>query len=232
MLPAIRKQANFAFRKMRPERRENAVGEVVCAVCVAFARLVAQGKANVACPSALTRFAVKQFRSGRRLGCKLNIKDVSSTHCQLQKHIKLGRLDRQDRETGEWEEILLEDRRAGPAATAAARIDVHDWFQRMRPRDRRIAQTLAIGERTLDVAKRFKISAGRVSQKRQEFYPRLAGVPGREGPWPAGGHRSKLMREVWNVWPCCIRLSVVRRPVVGNRESALLTIGLPYFSPG
>ncbi len=170
MLPAIRKQANFAFRKMRPERRENAVGEVVCAVCVTFARLVAQGKANIACPSALTRFAVKQFRSGRRLGCKLNIKDVSSTHCQLQKHIKLGRLDRQDRETGEWEEILLEDRRAGPAATAAARIDVHDWFQRMRPRDRRIAQTLAIGERTLDVAKRFKISAGRVSQKRQEFY--------------------------------------------------------------
>jgi hypothetical protein len=40
------------------------------------------------------------------------------------------------------------------------------------------------------------------------------------------------MREVWNVWPSCIRLSVVRTPVVGNMESALLTIGLPHFSPG
>ena len=169
MLPSIRDQANYAFRKMRPEAKEDAVGEVVCAACAAFARLVAQGKAHVACPSALTRFAVRQYRAGRRLGCKLNVKDVSSSHCQLQKSITLNRLDRQDRETGEWEEILLEDRHAGPAATAAARIDVHEWFRRMRPRDRRIAQALAVGERTQDVSKRFGISQGRVSQKRLEF---------------------------------------------------------------
>ena len=59
---------------------------------------------------------------------------------------------------------------AGPAATAAARIDVHDWFGRMRPRDRRIAQALAVGGRTQEVAKRFRLSQGRVSQKRLEFY--------------------------------------------------------------
>ena len=123
----------------------------------------------MACPSALTRFAVKQYRAGRRLGCQLNVKDVSSEHCQLQKQITLEHLDRKDRETNEWEEILLEDRRAGPAQTAAARIDVHEWFQRMRPRDRRIAQALAVGERTQDVAKRFRLSQGRVSQKRLEF---------------------------------------------------------------
>ena len=85
MLPRIRDQARFAFRKTRPEAQEDAIAEVVAAVCVAYARLVAQGKACVACPSALTRFAVQQFRSGRRLGCKLNVKDVSSVHCQLRK---------------------------------------------------------------------------------------------------------------------------------------------------
>ena len=170
MLPSIREQANYAFRRMRPEAKEDAVEEVVCATCATFARLVAQGKAHVASPSALTRFAVRQYRSGRRLGCKLNVKDVSSDHCRLQKHITLDRLDRRDRETGEWEEVLIEDHRAGPAATAAARIDVQEWFRRMRSRDRRIAQALAVGERTLDVAKRFRISQGRVSQKRLQFY--------------------------------------------------------------
>jgi len=169
LLPAIRRQANYAFRRMRPAAKEDAVEDVICAACVAFRRLVAKGKANVACPSALARFAIRQYSAGRRLGCKLNVKDVSSEYCRIQKQIILERLDRQSRETGEWDEILLEDRRAGPADTAAARIDVHDWFHNMRLRDRKIAQALAVGERTLDVAKRFGISPGRVSQKRLEF---------------------------------------------------------------
>jgi hypothetical protein len=81
----------------------------------------------------------------------------------------LERLDKQDRQSGEWEEILLEDRNAGSAETAATRIDVANGFQRMRPRDCRIALVLGIGERTQDVAKQFRISEGRVSQKRRLF---------------------------------------------------------------
>jgi hypothetical protein len=169
MLPTIRQQANYAFRRMRPDEKEDAMEEIVCATCAAFGRLVAQGKADVACPSALVRFAVRQFRCGRRLGCTLNVKDVSSTYCRLQKQVVLERLDKRDRQSKEWEEILLEDRNAGPAETAAARIDVADWFQRMCPRDRRIALALGFGERTQDVAKQFRISEARVSQKRRGF---------------------------------------------------------------
>jgi hypothetical protein len=39
----------------------------------------------------------------------------------------------------------------------------------LRRRDRRIAETLALGNRTTDVAKRFKVCAGRVSQIRREL---------------------------------------------------------------
>lgn len=39
-----------------------------------------------------------------------------------------------------------------------------------RKRDRQIAETLAVGERTGQVAEEFGISAGRVSQMRGEFY--------------------------------------------------------------
>lgn len=170
MLPPIREQARFAFRKMRPEAKEDAVAEVICRACAAFARLVERGKAHVACPTALAKFAIRQFRAGRRLGCRLNVRDVSSEYCRLRKGIELDRLDRFDRDSGEWEEILLEDRHAGPAETAAARIDVGDWLRRMRPKDRRIAKSLAVGTRTKDVAMKFKLSPGRISQLRSQFH--------------------------------------------------------------
>jgi hypothetical protein len=169
MLPQIRAQARYAFRHMRSEAREEAIAGVVCAACVAYARLVTQGRGHVACPSALTRYAIRQYRDGRRTGCQLNVKDVSSEHCQLKKHLTLRRLDRWDRMTGQWEEVLLEDRHAGPAATAAARIDVQAWLEMLRPRDRRMAEALALGARTREVARRFHLSEGRVSQKRSEL---------------------------------------------------------------
>jgi hypothetical protein len=102
MLPAIRKQASYAFRHMRPQAKKDAVAEVVCAVCTAFAWLVAQGKAHVACPSALTRFAVKQYRCGRRAGCRWNVKDVASDHGQFWKRVIVKHLDQQGRETLSW----------------------------------------------------------------------------------------------------------------------------------
>jgi hypothetical protein len=43
----------------RPRRTIGRVAEVVCAICTAFARLVAQGKAHVAGPSILTRSGVR-----------------------------------------------------------------------------------------------------------------------------------------------------------------------------
>ncbi len=65
--------------------------------------------------------------------------------------------------------MLLEDRHAGPAETAEARIDLADWFHRMPARRRKIAQALAVGERTGAVAKRFRVSKGRISQMRRWF---------------------------------------------------------------
>lgn len=170
MIPAIRQQARFAFRNMLPEAKADAIEEVLASCCCAFARLAERGMAHVANPSALTRFAVRQFRDGRRVGSKLNVRDVSSEYCQRRKRIVLERIDQLDRKTGMWSQILVEDRHAGPAETAAARIDVGDWFRRMRPKVRRVAQALSVGERTKDVAKKYKLSPGRISQLRTEFY--------------------------------------------------------------
>ena len=170
MLPAIRQQANYAFRRMRPAAKEDAVTEVVCATCAAFARLVAQGKAHVACPSALTRFAIKQCRAGRRTGNRLRINDVLSPYCQKRKGVKVERLDRFDREEDCWIEAVVPDDSRPVPEQVAFRIDFPAWLATYSERDRKIAEALSIGERTMDVAKRFGLSQGRISQMRNEFH--------------------------------------------------------------
>ena len=169
MLPQIRTQARVAFRAAKQEAKEELITEVVANAFCAYARLVERGKADLAYATPLAMFAICQVRAGRRVGAKLTVRDISSPRAQMIKGITLERIDKFNREEGEWREVLIEDRKAGPAETAAARIDVPAWFRSLTCRDRRIAQALARGESTREVAKMFGLTAGRVSQLRQEF---------------------------------------------------------------
>ena len=49
------------------------------------------------------------------------------------------------------------------------RIDFPTWLATHSDRDRQIAEALAAGSRTGDVAREFEVSAGRVSQLRRKF---------------------------------------------------------------
>lgn len=169
MLPAIRAYAHRAFRSFGPEARDELVAETVANAFCAYQRLVDQGREAIAHAMPLAMFAVRQVRAGRRVGGKLNVRDVSSRHAQRIKGIIIERLDQFDPEKGQWREVLVENRRAGPAETAAARIDVAAWFRSLTRRDRWIAWELARGETTGATARRFKLSAGRVSQLRSQL---------------------------------------------------------------
>ncbi len=124
---------------------------------------------EVVYPTPLAQYAIKQVRDGRRVGAKLNVRDVSSEYAQQAKRFTIARLDHYDAEEGEWREVLLEDRKAGPADTAAARIDIADWFDSLPKKKRRIAATLATGETTKRTARKFRVSPGRISQTRREL---------------------------------------------------------------
>jgi hypothetical protein len=169
MLPAITAHARIAFRHLKPEAKAEAVQEVVANALQAFVRLVQLGKADVAYASPLARYGVAQTRDHRKVGGHLNVKDVMSAHCQANKGVKVERLDKFDTAEDAWQEIVIEDRHAGPAETARVRLDFSDWLASLKRRDRRIAEALSVGNCTSDVAKRFKISAGRVSQLRKEL---------------------------------------------------------------
>jgi hypothetical protein len=167
MLPAITSYAREAFRRLAPEAK--AVQEDTCIACAAFARLVELNKTDLAYPTVLARYAVAQVRDGRKVGCKLNIRDVLSPYCQQRKNVLVEHLDKFDETEGCWLETIVEDRHAGPSETARVRMDFGDWLGSLPRRNRGIAESLALGNRISDVAKRFHLSAGRVSQVRREL---------------------------------------------------------------
>ena len=162
LVPAVRRSAEFSFRKLRPDLRKEMVDEVVVNALVAFARLVKLGREELAFPSSLAEYAVKQVR-------RLNIRDVSSRYAQQRKSFQVERLDQFDSDDGEWREVLVEDKRCSPADLACCRIDFGNWLATMSSARRKIAQCLATGTSTREAAHQFDVTPGRISQLRREF---------------------------------------------------------------
>jgi hypothetical protein len=178
MLPGIKRAARMEFGGLDPEARAEKTQEVIANAFVAYSRLVEQGKEELAYPTPLAMYAIRQVKSGRHVGSKLNIRDVSSRHCQLKKRVRLGRLDHFDSDSEEWKEILIEDHRAGPAEIAATRIDFGAWLASLPKRLRKIVATLASGETTGAAAKRLGVSAARISKLRGELKASWEGFQG------------------------------------------------------
>ena len=169
MLPRIRTRASVAFRDRQTEAKEELIAEVVANCWCAFVRLANNGKIDRAFATPLANFAIRQVRDGRRVGTKLNVRDVSSSYCQRANNFRVEHLDRFERESETWRQVIVEDRRTGPAETATMRIDFADWLKTLSPKRRRIATTLASGETTGATARKFHLSDGRISQLRRQL---------------------------------------------------------------
>jgi hypothetical protein len=167
MLPTIQRIANYTFRQTHRAAREEFVAEVIANAFSAFQRLLERGNAELAYPTPLARFAVKQVHAGRHLGSKLNIHDVLSPYAQRRKTFSVQSLDQRSRRD-QWQE-LIEDRRATPADIATIRVDFRDWLNRLKQFKRQVALRLAAGDTTSEAAQHFRLSRARISQLRQEL---------------------------------------------------------------
>ena len=163
MLPTIQRCAHRAFRGLSAHDREEAAAAVLALALTAYVRLFELGKPELAYATVLAKYAVRQYRAGRRLGCRLNCRDVVSPACQRRRGFAVESLDA-------WKLALAEDRRTTPAKLAAMRIDFEAWLATLTRRDRQLANILATGEQTSAVARMFHVTAGRISQLRRELF--------------------------------------------------------------
>lgn len=167
-LPRIQRLTSIAFRRCREELRHELVAEAIGYCYCAYCRLAELHREDDAHPTALVRFAVKRVGIGLQIGCSRNRYDVTSRYSRLQSGIRIESLSLGS-DDGGWRELVFESGRASPADVAALRVDLETWLETLSQRDREIALLLGAGERTFEVAERFGISRGRVSQLRRKF---------------------------------------------------------------
>ena len=150
-------------------RGQEAVQQAICIALVCYRRLQDQGRESVAYPTPLIQMAIRHYWQGREVGVKMNCKDCLSPYAQSFKRFVVVQISMYSEKDEGWKELVVEDRKAGPADTAAARLDFSDWLETLQSRKRRIALALATGLRTKAAAKRFRSSPGRISQLRNEL---------------------------------------------------------------
>lgn len=169
MLPRIEKQARVAFRDLTAEVQEDAVAEVVANAMCAYRRLHERGELQRAFASALTRYAVAQYRVGRRVGTSHCSRDVYAQSARQTTRNRLRSLESVSEERSDWRDYLIDNRQTPVPSQVAFRLDFPSWLERLTERNRQIAQQLAQGHSTGDVAQEFRISRARISQLRREL---------------------------------------------------------------
>ena len=182
LLPRLQRQAERAFQFLRcPAERADCVQDAIALAWAWYCRLAARGQDAAAFPATLAAFAVRAVQAGRRVTGSEPSQDVLSVTAKLRHGVRVVRLPESiDRASQAWKEGLADNGRTPPDEQAAFRLDFPAWLATRTERDRRLIADLTVGERTGDVARKYGLSAGRVSQLRRAFcedWARFCGDP-------------------------------------------------------
>ena len=172
ILPRIELHGRISFRFLRcPALRDDAVAEVVALAWKWHLRLAERGGDATQFPATLATFAARAVRAGRCLCGRERARDVLSPSAHRQHHFVVERLPDFCTLAGNvMAEALLDNRKTPPPEQVVFRCDFPAWLQTRTERDRRLAEALMLGERTLDVSSKFGLSPARISQLRRDFH--------------------------------------------------------------
>lgn len=171
LVPRIELHATIYFRHVRcPVRKADFIAETIALCWQWFLRLAERGKDAAQFVTALASFATRAVRSGRRLCGKEKSREVLSPMAQQRQGFVVGSLPQYSLlASSPLMDALIDNRRSPVPDQAAFRLDFPTWLATLSARDRRIAQDMALGERTLGLAQKYGLSAPRISQLRRQF---------------------------------------------------------------
>lgn len=181
----IVRHAQIYFRDIRcSHRRSDCIAEVIGLCWKWFIRLARRGKDARQFPTVLANFAARAVRNGRRLCGQLKPKDVLSEAAQQKHSFRVESLPTATRRsyealygTGGGQRLLdcfeerLQDNTVTPVPDQAAfRCDFPAWLATWTQRDQSIIADMAQNERTTQLARKYRLSPGRISDLRREFH--------------------------------------------------------------
>ena len=183
LAPVVERHARVAFRALDGAAREEAVAEAVAAAFAAHVALKARDRDPAAFPSTLATYSVLRVKDGRHVGGRSSSRDVLSRKAQQRRGFRVEPLPAPARTAGEGlyarargrreqralEECLRDNRQTPVPDQVAFRIDFAAFLATLTERDRRMALALAEGHPAKQVARRFGLTPGRVTQLRQRW---------------------------------------------------------------
>jgi len=172
ILAKIRTHARIFFRHVRCRcKREDFIAETIALCWKWFVRLATKGKDACHFPSVLATYAARAVKCGRRVYGQMKAQDVLNEHAQQRHGFYLGKLpDFSTLSENPLAEALIDNTRSPVPDQVQFRLDFPSWLRTRNERDRRVINDMAMGQRTLDLSKKYGISPGRISQLRREFH--------------------------------------------------------------
>jgi hypothetical protein len=171
ILPRIELHGRVYFRHKKPDKRDEAIAEMVALAWKSFVNCVRNGKNPLDFPMALARRAAQAVHNGRRLCGQERIKDVLSPRAQQQHNFTVVSLPEGSSLNGNvFDDALIDNTQTPVPDQVSFRIDFPAWRLTRSDRDRRVIDDLMVGERTMDVADKHGLTAARISQLRRDFY--------------------------------------------------------------
>jgi hypothetical protein len=170
-LPRIRLHGQIYFRHVRClVQREDYIAEMVAIAWKWHVRLTSRGKDARQFVGALADYAARSVNSGRRLAGMERPQDVLSGRAQREHGFGVEKLlDFSTLSDNPLTEALIDNTQTPVPDQVAFRNDFPAWRLTRTARDRRLVDDLMMGERTLDVSRKYGISPARVSQLRRDF---------------------------------------------------------------
>jgi hypothetical protein len=192
IVPRIELHGRVCFRTKSWHDQQEAVAEMVDLCWKWFLRLAERGKDATRFPSVLATFAARAVYNGRRLAGMSKAKDVLSSVAQRRHGFAVGRLPDVSTLNGNPLFDALHDNSRSPVPEQVAfRLDFPAWLATLGARNRSIAQDMAQGHRTGELADAYGLSPARVSQLRRQFHrdwQKFCGeLPASEGRGHPGG---------------------------------------------
>lgn len=167
----IQTHAGIYFRSVKCwHKRQDFIAETVALSWKWWIRLYERGRDPTQFVARIADFAARAVNSGRRVADQESPKDVLSRTAQKSKGFCCTKLpDFSTLSTNPLAEALTDNTQSEVPEQVAFRVDFPNWILTYPERNREVIFEMMLKRTTTELARKFKLSQGRISQLRLEF---------------------------------------------------------------